>query len=114
MPQCFALDKAWGITYYGLAVLLVLTLSCRAGTKSIAPAGLARLDRWAAAQWLEPYAARRPVRYDMHWKYRNSRGAAGGRAAVRVAPPDSLRFDFRGPLGKCRAAVVILDSGLWS
>jgi hypothetical protein len=31
-----------------------------------------------------------------------------------VAPPDSLRFDFRGPFGKSGAAVVVGDSGVWA
>jgi hypothetical protein len=114
MPQCFALDKARRISYYGLAGLLVLGLGCVHGIKSIAPAGLEPVERSSIRQWLEPYAPATPKRYDLHWKYRNSRGAAGGRAAVRVAPRDSLRFDFRGPLGKSGAAVVIGDSGLWS
>lgn len=38
-----------------------------------------------------------------------------GRGTVRVAPPDSLRFDYVGPLGLgSGAAVVIGDSVLWA
>jgi hypothetical protein len=60
------------------------------------------------------YAPKTWTRYDLKWKYRNARGAAGGRAAIRIAPPDSLRFDFRGPFGKSGTAMVVGDSGMWA
>ena len=33
--------------------------------------------------------------------------------AVRIAPPDTLRFDYRGPFGRSGAAVIVADSALW-
>ena len=38
-----------------------------------------------------------------------------GRGSARIAPPDSMRFDYAGPLGLgSGAAVVIGDSVLWA
>lgn len=39
----------------------------------------------------------------------------GGRGTARVAPPDSLRFDYVGPLGLgAGAAIVVGDSTVWA
>ncbi len=49
------------------------------------------------------------------WRYRDERLGAGGRGTVRIAPPDSLRFDYAGPFGLgSGAAVVIGDSLIWA
>jgi hypothetical protein len=49
------------------------------------------------------------------WRYQDERVKYAGRGSVRVAPPDSLRFDYVGPLGLgSGAAVVIGDSVLWA
>jgi len=49
------------------------------------------------------------------WHYQDERVKYAGRGSVRVAPPDSLRFDYVGPLGLgSGAAVVIGDSVLWA
>ncbi len=87
---------------------------CVRGFRSIAPIGLVPVSLSTVDGWVGRYAVKRAVRYDLRWRFQNDRGAAGGRAAVRVAPPDSLRFDFRGPFGKSGAAVVVGDSGLWA
>src|SRR2546422_9050181 len=49
------------------------------------------------------------------FKYRDERHRWAGRGTTRVAPPDSLRFDYTGPLGLgAGAAVAVGDSGLWA
>jgi hypothetical protein len=49
-----------------------------------------------------------------HW-HLIADGSSGGRGAVLVAPPDSLRLDFRGPVGfGSGAAGVIGDSAIWA
>lgn len=50
------------------------------------------------------------------WQFQNQRdGTVGGKGSAQIAVPDSLRFDFRGPLGFGRgAAVVVGDSSLWA
>ena len=47
------------------------------------------------------------------WRFQNQQGSAAGRASVRIVPPDSLRFDYRGPFGKSGNAVLVGDSALW-
>lgn len=90
-----------------------MTAGC-AHVAHIAPTTLAPLPADSAHAWS---AARRPQR-DLHfaltWHFRNQKGESGGRAAVRIAPPDTLRFDYRGPFGKSGSAVVVGDSALWS
>lgn len=49
------------------------------------------------------------------WRYQDERVKYAGRGTVRVVPPDSLRFDYAGPLNwGAGAAVVIGDSVLWA
>lgn len=49
------------------------------------------------------------------WRFLDEKGTASGRGAAQIAPPDSLRFDFRGPLGSgSGAAAVIGDTALWA
>lgn len=50
------------------------------------------------------------------WQFLDERGAtAGGSGSAQIAAPDSLRFDYRGPLGSGRgAAAVVGDSALWA
>jgi hypothetical protein len=65
-------------------------------------------------EWIDEFMPRQSRLYEVRpWRFRNERGAAAGRAAVRVVPPDSLRFDYRGPFGRSGSAVVIGDSALW-
>ena len=91
-----------------------VAMACRTGPRSIAPVGLAPVAADSVRRWLEPLAAAHSMRYDLRWQLRNSKGAASGRAAVRVAPPDSLRFDYRGAFGKAGAAMVVGDTGVWA
>lgn len=49
-----------------------------------------------------------------HW-HLIAEGGSGGRGAVLIAPPDSLRLDFRGPVGfGSGAAAVVGDTALWA
>lgn len=113
MPQRFALARHTSRLYLFLVGLLVAP-GCRSPVRTIAPAGMSPVDAATVTAWAAPFAPQTRQRYVLVWTYRTASGAAKGRAAVRIAPPDSLRFDFRGPLGKSGAAVVIGDSGIWS
>jgi hypothetical protein len=99
---------------YTAVVAGALAAGCGRGPQSIAPAGLVPLPAETVTAWVRPLAAVLPMRYDLRWQLRNSKGAASGRAAVRITPPDSLRFDFRGAFGKSGAAMVVGDSGVWA
>jgi hypothetical protein len=49
------------------------------------------------------------------WKYEDRQKRWGGRGQARIAPPDSLRFDYVGPLGLgAGAAAVVADSAIWA
>jgi hypothetical protein len=66
------------------------------------------------AAWLRAYQPTTRVRYDLRWRFITQKGSSAGRAAVRIAPPDSARFDYRGPFGKSGAAMILGDSALWA
>src|SRR3989304_3951434 len=106
--------KAAVRVYYALAVALVPGLgACVPGLESIAPSGLEPAPRDTIEAWLASYRPAGPVRYDVRWRFANQKGSTAGRAAVRIAPPDTLRFDYRGPVGRAGAAVIVADSALW-
>src|SRR5207245_11499634 len=59
-----------------------------------------------------------PTRYTairFRWKYQDDQKRWGGRGQARLAPPDSLRFDYVGPLGLgAGAAAIVGDSAIWA
>jgi hypothetical protein len=49
------------------------------------------------------------------WLFQDDRSSAGGDGSARVAGPDTLRFDARGPLGSGRmAALVVGTQPVWA
>lgn len=98
----------------GLVVALLSVFACRPTLRSIAPENLAPVSADSVTRWVSDFTPRTRVRYDLRWRFQNDRGATGGRAAARIAPPDSLRFDLRGMLGKSGAAVVVGSTGVWA
>ena len=76
---------------------------------------LAPASRDSAAQWANTTLPRAPALIRFRWHYQDERVKYAGRGTVRIAPPDTLRFDYAGPLGLgSGAAVVIGDSVLWA
>jgi len=76
---------------------------------------LAPASRDSAAQWAHTTLPRAPALIRFRWHYQDERVKYAGRGTVRIAPPDTLRFDYAGPLGLgSGAAVVIGDSVLWA
>jgi hypothetical protein len=78
------------------------------------PAGLAPAARATAVEWALSTLPRRQTAVQFRWRYRDERAGYSGRGVARVAPPDSLRLDFRGPLGYSGAAAIVGDSVLWT
>ncbi len=77
---------------------------------AVAPA-----SRDSAVRWTRSTLPRTPTVIRFRWRYQDEQVKYAGRGSVRVAPPDSLRFDYVGPLGLgSGAAVVIGDSVLWA
>lgn len=85
-----------------------------AGLRSIAPENLAPIPRDTAAVWAAEFHPGVPLEFDLRWRFENPEGTAAGRAVGRYAPPDTLRFDYRGPFGRSGAALVVGDEAVWS
>ncbi|MGH7751939.1 MAG: hypothetical protein ACREN5_03910 [Gemmatimonadales bacterium] len=76
---------------------------------------LAPATAFEARAFVEAWRPRRPVWYRFRWRYDDPEQAYGGRGSARIAPPDSMRFDFAGPLGMgSGAAVVIGLEPMWA
>lgn len=114
MQQWLALDRPTGGPYLLLLWLGSALAACATGPPPVAPAGMPPLPPSVVAQWVERHQPERPRHYDLRWTYETQKGSVRGRGAVRVLPPDSLRFDYRAPFGRSGAAVVVGDSMLWS
>jgi hypothetical protein len=114
IPQPFPLDRTGGLPYYPLAAAAaVLVVGCT-GLTSFAPANLAPIAADSVAQWVRALQPGVPLHYDLRWRFENDNGRAAGRAAVRFAPPDTLRFDYRGPFGRSGSALVVGDEAVWA
>src|SRR3989441_9767137 len=80
----------------------------------LVPLPLQPADREEALAWTSATTPTHQTAIRFRFKYRDERHRWAGRGTTRVAPPDSLRFDYTGPLGLgAGAAVGVGDSGLW-
>src|SRR5438876_9825307 len=76
---------------------------------------LAPASRDSATAWANATLRITPTLIRFRWRYQDERVKYAGRGTARIAPPDSLRFDYVGPLGLgSGAAVVIGDSVVWA
>lgn len=109
MPQWFSLDRAFCSAY------LVLSLwGCSAGISPVVPRSAPPVSEAQVRAWVDATAPEGHLLYRFKWLFRDDRASAGGRGSARIAAPDSIRFDARGPLGSGRvSAVVIGDSAIW-
>ena len=110
--QRFALDR-WGRASYYLALVSVGS-ACSGGPAPLVPEPLPPIEWRQVAEWVSRFQPTRALRYDLRWVYATQQGRSRGRAAILLVPPDSARFDYRGPFGRSGAAVVIGDSVLWA
>jgi len=102
------------LSYIGACVLVA---GCP-GPRTLAPLVpivLAPASRDSAVQWARATLPRTPTLIRFRWRYQDERVKYAGRGTERIAPPDSLRFDYAGPMGwGSGAAVIIGDSVLWA
>ncbi len=95
---------------------LLLLTACGGASSRVAPAGLAPVSEAQVRSWAaetQPMG-NQEIRFRFVFTDRRS-ATAKGQGSASVAGTDSLRFDFRGPLGAGRgAAVVIADSAQWA
>ncbi len=78
------------------------------------PTVLEPADPGTAIAWAAATLPRRHTAVQLRWRYGDERARYSGRGVIRIAPPDSLRFDFRGPLGYTGAAALVGDAVLWT
>lgn len=76
---------------------------------------LAPASRDSAARWTRATLPRTPTLIRFRWRYQDEQVKYAGRGSARIAPPDSLRFDYAGFMNfGAGAAVVIGDSVAWA
>jgi hypothetical protein len=81
----------------------------------LVPMALAPASRDSAVMWARASVPRTATLIRFRWRYQDERVKYAGRGSARIASPDSLRFDFAGPLNLgTGAAVVIGDSVAWA
>jgi hypothetical protein len=91
-----------------------VAVGCARRLRSIAPEDLTPVSAEAVAGWTSPFQPAVPLQFDLRWRFENREGTAAGRAVARYAPPDTLRFDYRGPFGRSGSALVVGNEAVWS
>src|SRR5688572_28646657 len=109
MAQGFGLDRPILLAYLGL-----VGAGCRSGPGPLLPVAAQPVSEAQVGQWV---ASTIPSAHWLHrfkWLFQDERASAGGRGSVRIAPPDSLRFDVAGPFGSgAGSAVVVGERAVW-
>jgi hypothetical protein len=106
------LTRCRALSYIAACTLLA---ACPQPPAPLVPMPLAPADRDAAVAWTRSTLPRAPMLIRFRWHYQDEHVKYAGRGTVRIAPPDSLRFDFAGPLNLgSGAAVIIGDSVAWA
>ncbi|HEU5218067.1 MAG TPA: hypothetical protein VFU23_05375 [Gemmatimonadales bacterium] len=108
---------AMNATPRALPLLLLLAGACTGGglTTLPMPAGLAPATPEAASEWVRSTrpAENREIRF--RFQFLDEQGSAKGRGRVRLALPDSVRFDVVGPLGSGHASAFVAgDTAIWA
>lgn len=108
------LDRLRTLSYIAACVLAAACPGPRL-PPPLVPMALAPASRDSAGAWARTTLPRAAALIRFRWRYQDERVKYAGRGTARIAPPDSLRFDFAGPLGLgSGAAVVIGDSVAWA
>jgi hypothetical protein len=110
--QRFPLDRWVALSYIGACALLA---ACPRRPPPLVPMPLEPAERDAAVAWARTTLPLRRTAIRFRWKYQDGDRRLAGRGQARIAPPDSMRFDYVGPLGfGAGAAVVVGDSVVWA
>jgi len=111
-PQRFLLDRRIALSYIAACALL---LGCPHPLPPLVSMPLAPVAWDSGVVWAVATVPDRHTLIRFRWKYRDASKSYAGRAAVRIAPPDSLRLDYAGPFNwGAGAAVVVGDSTVWA
>lgn len=110
--QQLSLDRLGALSYIAACALVA---GCVARLAPLVAIALTPADRVQALAWAQRTLPGRDTAIRFRFRYEDRRRRWGGRGTARVAPPDSLRFDYTGPLGLgSGAAVVVGDSAVWA
>lgn len=111
--QRLLLDRLVAVSYIAAGALLAGCPSPKLLPLVSVP--LAAGDSEAARAWARSTVPRHRTAFRFKFGYKDEGRTWGGRGVARVAPADSLRFDYTGPLGLgSGAAVVVGDSVMWA
>ena len=110
MRQYVRLDRPVLLAYLGAA-----GAGCRSAPGPVLPVGAQTVSEAEVTGWVASTIPAEHQLFRFKWLFRDERGSAGGQGSVRVAPPDSMRFDVAGPFGSGAAsAVVVGDRAIWT
>ena len=110
--QRVLLDRRRALSYIAAGACLA---GCRSRPAPLVPEPLAPADRDPAVAWARATLPAHHTAIRFRWKYEDDQKRWGGRGQARIAPPDSLRFDYVGPLGLgAGAAALVADSAIWA
>jgi hypothetical protein len=98
-------DRLRRHSYIGAGLWL---LGCPGRPGPLLPVPLAPATDSDARAFVDAWRPRRAVWHRFRWRYDDPEQAYGGRGSARIAPPDSMRFDFAGPLGMGSGAAVVI------
>jgi len=111
--QGLSLDRL--VAYSYIAACALAAAACPGRLAPLVTSVLVPSERAQAVAWAGRTVPRHDTAIRFRFQYRDSRKQWVGRGTARVAPPDSLRFDYVGPLGLgAGAAVVVGDSEIWA
>jgi hypothetical protein len=106
------LDRLRALSYIAAGALLA---GCPRPLTPLVTQPLAAAPEEAARAWARSTVPTHATAVRFRFDYRDPRRRWGGHGTARIAPPDSLRFDYTGPLGMgSGAAVVVGDSVMWA
>ncbi len=72
------------------------------------------VDPSRVTTWVDATTPHENRLYRFKWLFRDDRASTGGHGSIRIAAPDSLRFDVMGPFGaNPSAAMVVGESAAW-
>lgn len=80
--------------------------------EQVASAAFVPAPRQAAQAWAAATQSDGNHLLRFKWQYLNERSAVRGTGSLRIAAGDSLRLDFRGPLGSARGAAAVVGTAL--
>jgi hypothetical protein len=111
-PQHVLLDRLRTLLYIAAGLVLA---GFPPALSPLVTTTLAPADRSSALSWVERTVPRHNTAIRFRFQYEDAHKRWTGRGTARIAPPDSLRFDYSGPLGLgSGAAVVVGDSEIWA